>query len=228
MIFLTETKCKIRFIYLGFKAGQLEWAMMCDNEICLLFTWWWQLPGWWLPHTWWLFVCEMYPSWLLSSWLVTMIGNKLLVQPKMYSFSWAQFQVKTWLTFADIIAKMWLVTGWPTSIEDSQSTLFWKHVQHRYWVNTQYMQQTTHLLLKDLVDPGIWVEFASDDGNGTGGPGPLLLKNPGYAGSHLLYNLVLVEGHGFTFVICSYPVILLILESLCNSIKIKQLKSEIG
>ena len=44
VIFLTETKCKIRFIYLGFKAGQLECAMMCDNEICLLFTW--QLPEW--------------------------------------------------------------------------------------------------------------------------------------------------------------------------------------
>ena len=44
VIFLTETKCKIRFIYLGFKAGQLECAMMCDNEICLLFTG--QLPEW--------------------------------------------------------------------------------------------------------------------------------------------------------------------------------------
>ena len=101
------------------------------------------------------------------------------------------FGCKIW--FSKILsAEMWLVTGWPTSIKDSQSTLFWKHVQHRYWVNTQYMQQTTHLIFKDLVDPGIWVEFASDDGNGTGGPGPLLLKDPGYAGSHLLYNLVLV------------------------------------
>ena len=84
------------------------------------------------------------------------------------------------------------------------------------------------ILVSSFSDPGIWVEFAPDNGNGTGDPGPLMLKDPGYAISHLLYNLVLVEGHGFTFVICSYPVILLILESLWNSIKIKQLKSEIG
>ena len=82
--------------------------------------------------------------------------------------------------------------------------------------------------MSSFSDPGIWVEFASDNGNGTGDPGPLMLKDPGYAISHLLYNLVLVEGHGFTFVICSYPVILLILESLWNSIKIKQLKKILG